>query len=327
VRRVLRWILLLVVVIAAAGGGWYWYETREPGVPAGFVLTNGRIEATRIDIATKYAGRLSEVNVREGDVVEAGQVLARLDSTELEAQIREAEASSRQARERLKEAQAILEERRADEELARRQLDRATTLARDGHVSQETVDQRRSQARISEAAVGSAEAQIAQATAAVDVADAVAERLKVQLADYALRAPRNGRVQYRLAEPGEVLPVGGKVLSLLDLSDVYMTVFLPTDDAGRLAFGGEARLIFDAAPQYVVPATVTFVASEAQFTPKYVETASEREKLTFRVKLTIPPEILQRYQEIVKTGVPGVAYVRLDSQTPWPDRLAVKLPQ
>lgn len=133
-------------------------------------------------------------------------------------------------------------------------------------------------------------------------------------------------MQYRLAEPGEVLAAGGKVVSLLDLTDVYMDVYLPTDDAGRLRFGAEARLILDAAPQYVIPASVDFVASEAQFTPKYVETASEREKLTFRVKLQIPAEVLSRYQDVVKTGVPGVAVVRLSPEAKWPETLAVKLP-
>ncbi|GER08469.1 hypothetical protein JCM17843_27790 [Kordiimonadales bacterium JCM 17843] len=133
-------------------------------------------------------------------------------------------------------------------------------------------------------------------------------------------------MQYRLAQPGEILAAGGKVISLLDLMDVYMDVYLPTDEAGRLRYGAEARIILDAAPQYVIPAHVDFVASEAQFTPKYVETASEREKLTFRVKLQIAPEILENYQDVVKTGVPGVAVVRVDPEAEWPEALAVKLP-
>jgi HlyD family secretion protein len=133
-------------------------------------------------------------------------------------------------------------------------------------------------------------------------------------------------VQYRLALPGEVLAAGGKVLTLLDLTDVYMTVFLPTSEAGRLAIGAEARIVFDAAPQYVVPASVSFVASEAQFTPKYVETKSEREKLMFRVKVQLSREVLEKYAQWVKTGVTGVAYIRLDPQIEWPAKLAVALP-
>ena len=137
----------------------------------------------------------------------------------------------------------------------------------------------------------------------------------------------DGGTGYRLAEPGEVLPAGGKVLTLLDLTDVYMTIFLPTSQVGRVNLGAEARIIFDAAPEYVVPASVSFVAPRAQFTPKEVETHSEREKLMFRVKVRIAPELLQQHIEKVKTGVPGVAYVRLDPAAEWPQQLRVKLPQ
>jgi HlyD family secretion protein len=129
-----------------------------------------------------------------------------------------------------------------------------------------------------------------------------------------------------LAEPGEVLAAGGKVLTILQLTDVYMTVFLPTTLAGRLHVGAEARIILDAVPQYVIPASVSFVAPRSQFTPKEVETKSERDKLMFRVKVKIAPELLTKYIERVRTGLPGVAYVRLDNAAPWPENLQVKLP-
>ena len=98
-------------------------------------------------------------------------------------------------------------------------------------------------------------------------------------------------MQYRVAQPGEVLGAGGKVLNIVDLADVYMTFFLPEQAAGRVALGQDVRIILDAAPQYVIPAAVSFVASTAQFTPKTVETASERQKLMFRVKAQISPEL------------------------------------
>jgi HlyD family secretion protein len=133
-------------------------------------------------------------------------------------------------------------------------------------------------------------------------------------------------VQYRVAQQGEVVAAGGRVLDLIDLGDVYMTFFLPTAAAGRIALGAEVRLVLDAAPQFVIPARVSFVASEAQFTPKTVETASEREKLMFRVKAQVPPELLRKYMLKVKTGLPGMAYVRLDDKVEWPARLQVRLP-
>jgi HlyD family secretion protein len=128
-------------------------------------------------------------------------------------------------------------------------------------------------------------------------------------------------VQYRVAEPGEVLPAGGVVLNLIDLTDVYMTFFLPTAQAGRVALGAEARLVLDALPDRVIPARISFVADVAQFTPKTVETAEERAKLMFRIKAQVDPELLQRHLSQIKTGLPGMAYVRLDPATPWPDAL------
>jgi HlyD family secretion protein len=113
---------------------------------------------------------------------------------------------------------------------------------------------------------------------------------------------------------------------MVDLVDVYMTFFLPANQAGRVVLGQEARLVLDAVPQYVIPARVSYVASVAQFTPKTVETASEREKLMFRVKARIDPELLKKYMTAVKTGVPGMAYLRLDQEAVWPEQLDVKVP-
>ena len=134
-------------------------------------------------------------------------------------------------------------------------------------------------------------------------------------------------MQFKVAQPGEVLPAGGRVLNLLDVSDVYMTFFLPTEAAGRLALGAEARIVLDALPDYVVPAKISFVASAAQFTPKTVETVSERQKLMFRVRAQIDRQLLLEHLEQVKTGLPGEAWVRLDDSQPWPARLALKAEQ
>jgi HlyD family secretion protein len=106
-----------------------------------------------------------------------------------------------------------------------------------------------------------------------------------------------------VAEPGEVLPAGGKVVTALQLSDVYMTIYLPTEQAGRVIVGSEGRIVLDAAPDLVLPAAVSFVAPRSQFTPKEVETRSEREKLMFRIKVRIDPELLVRNLEKVKTGL------------------------
>jgi HlyD family secretion protein len=119
-----------------------------------------------------------------------------------------------------------------------------------------------------------------------------------------------------------MIAAGGRVMNLIDLSDVYMTFFLPETVAGRIAIGTEVRIVLDAAKNVVIPARVSFVADTAQFTPKTVETASERQKLMFRVKAKIDPALLQKHIQQVKTGLPGVAYIKIDESAPWPEFLS-----
>jgi HlyD family secretion protein len=159
----------------------------------------------------------------------------------------------------------------------------------------------------------------------VEAARVTIRRIDADIADSALKAPREGRIQYRVAQPGEVVAGGGKVLNLVDLSDVYMTFFLPETATGRVGIGSEIRIVLDAAPRWVVPARASFVADVAQFTPKTVETASERQKLMFRVKARIAPELLRRHIRQVKTGLPGMAYVKIDDAAAWPAKLTVNV--
>ncbi|MEK0085024.1 HlyD family secretion protein [Benzoatithermus flavus] len=325
-----RPILLAVAVLVAAALGLIGYQVWRvhalAELPPGIVQSNGRIEAERVDIATKYAARVAEVLVDEGEWVERGQVLARMDTTELEAELREAEAAVRQARQQLAAAEADIVQRQSQLAFAAQEHERAKLLFQKGNIAKELLDRRTNERNTAQAALAAAQAGQATATAAIEAAAARAERLRTVIEDHELKAPRSGRVEYRLAHPGEVLPAGGKVLTLLDLTDVYMTIFLPTGEAGRLAIGAEARIVLDAAPEYVIPAHVSFVASDAQFTPKQVETRSEREKLMFRVKVQIGRDLLERYARLVKTGLPGVAYVRIASGVAWPEWLQPRLP-
>ncbi len=331
-RRLILALVLALLIVGAAVlyllrsgslGGLF----GDAGPPAGFAVSNGRIEATEVDVATKLAGRLVAVRVREGDRIEADAVAARLDTEGLEAQLRQAQAELRRARQETEHAQAVVAQRESELQFARREFQRLQKLSRQGQfVAEESVDQARTAVRTAEAALRAARVGVVATEAAIEAAEASIERIRVDIEDSVLKAPRGGRVLYRLAEPGEVVGVGGKVLTLLDLSDVYMVIFLPETVVGRVAYGAEARIVLDAAPDYVIPAKVSFVAGRAQFTPKHVETRSAREKLSFRVKLQIAPELLARYEPLVKTGVPGLGYVRLDPDTPWPDHLQPKLP-
>ncbi|MEP2827503.1 HlyD family efflux transporter periplasmic adaptor subunit [Parvibaculum sp.] len=316
----------VALAILVALGLYYWFVVLASGLPEGIAASNGRIEAEQVNVATKYAGRVEEVRVSEGDFVTAGQVLAWMDDAQVKAEIAAATADVRQAEQQKAQTDAVISQREAELDLAQRELSRAEQLSKKGHIPTEQLDQRRAQTRTAEAALKTAIASRAAAEAAIEAAEANLTRLRDMLDDTVLKAPRSGRVQYRLAESGEVLAAGGSVLTLLDLSEVYMTIFLPAAEVGRLAIGSDARLVLDPIPDYVIPAHVSFVASDAQFTPKSVETREERENLMFRIKLSVDPELLARVEARVKTGVRGTGYVRTLAGTEWPDYLAVNLP-
>jgi HlyD family secretion protein len=323
------------------------------GLPEGFAAGNGRVEAVEIDIATKTGGRVLHISAAEGDFVHAGEELAQMDTAVLQAQRREAQARLQQAKMGIETAQsqviqrqaeqqaaeALIAQRRAELDAAQRRLARSQELAPKDAIPISKLDDDRAAFEAARAAVAAARAQAAAAQAAISQAksnviaaqstvaavQATIERIQADIDDSVLQAPRDGRVQYRVAEPGEVLPPGGVVLNMVDLADVYMTFFLPTEQAGRVALGGQARLVLDAAPQYVIPAEISFVADVAQFTPKTVETEEERQKLMFRIKARIAPDLLREHLHQVKTGLPGMAYVRLDPWLEWPPELQTKL--
>jgi HlyD family secretion protein len=351
-----RWVLRAAIAVAAVGGGYLvWQQLGPPPLPAGIVGSNGRIVATDIDIATKAAGRVKAILVNEGEFVIAGQILVEMDTDSLQAQRREADAQLRRAvisvdtaraqvvqRKAEKDAAlAVVAQRKAELEAARKRFERSDELVKRGTAAMETLDNDRARFESAKAAVSAAEAQVAaadsaisaaesqvvSALASVDAGKATLDRIQTDIDDSTLKAPRDGRVQYRVAQPGEVLGAGGKVLNMVDLSDVYMTFFLPTQQAGQISIGMEVRIVLDAAPQYVIPASASFVADVAQFTPKTVETADERQKLMFQVKARIAPDLLKKHIRQVKTGLPGMAYVRLRPDVQWPPNLQAKLPQ
>lgn len=350
-----RWQIAALLVLLAGGGYYAWQKLGNDGLGEGIASGNGRIEAVEIDVSTKIPGRIKDILVNEGDFVKAGQVLARMDTEQMEAQRRQAQAQLRRAIIGVETAKSIVTQREAERTAAvaivaqraaqldaiERKLARSEQLFKTNTTSQQVLDDDRASAQgataavaaakaqqaATEAAIGAAKAQVIDAEAAVDAAKAAVESITADINDATLKSPRDGRVQYRVAEPGEILSAGGRILNLVDLGDVYMTFFLPTAQAGRVAIGSEVRLVLDAVPQYIIPAKATYVADVAQFTPKTVETEEERQKLMFRIKAQIPPELLRKYIRQVKTGLPGMAYVRLDPNAEWPARLKGTLVQ
>ena len=350
----MRKVLLAVLLATAAGGGWWLYQQQEATALPDFVFhSNGRLELNRLDVASLYPGRVERVLVAEGDAVKANEVLVELSSAQSSGQLAAAQAATLRAAELVQRARAGVTQAqqaiaRADAEIAayrqqqkvaKLELDNAKQMRREDLVSASELAKRQADferatasVKAAQAARAEAQAAVAQGQAAVAEAEAGVKQATAQAdtaasadADMAIRSPLTARVEYRLVEPGTVIGAGSRVISLLDPADVSMNVFLPNATVGGLRVGDEARLVLDGIDA-VFPAQVSFIASEAQFTPKAVETADEREKLVFRVKLKVPADVAQRYDRLLKGGMTGDGYVRRDSTQAWPLALEVRLP-
>lgn len=346
----IRKFVPVIILVTAVVGYFGWMQLQAPDLPDGFAAANGRIEATEVNIAALTGGRIAEITVAEGDFVKQGDVLVQMDVVQLNAQRRQAEAQLRRAEIGVLTAESLVAQAEAQERAAAASVDQAQAVAdaaaqryarseqlvASKTISQQVLDDdiardRQAKAGLAsaeasraaaQAGISSATAQVVDSGAAIEAAKATIDAITATIDDATLTAPRDGRIQYLIAQQGEIVGSGGRILSLVDLGDVYMTVFLPTSQAGLVQAGSEVRLVMDAAQQLVIPATVSYVADVAQFTPKTVETADEREKLMFRVRARIEPELLIRHIEHVKTGLPGMAYIRLDTKAEWPGALA-----
>jgi HlyD family secretion protein len=327
-RKFIRRVLWIGLAVVAAIAGWLaWKVAHQSPVPEGIVYGNGRIESVQVDVAAKWAGRIKEILAKEGDLVEEGQVLARMDVSTLEAELAKDKAQYAENQQAATEVKAEIAKRESELKLAEQEHSRERALFQRKVVSQEEYDQYRTKAETAKATLDGAKAKLRTATESINAADAQVKRTAVQIDDAVLKSPVKGRVLYRLAEPAEVVSMGGKVLTLINLNDVYMEIYLPAQEAARTKIGADARIVLDVRPEYAAPAKVTYVSPEAQFTPKQVETRSERDKLMFRLKLKVPPEIVMPYIERIKTGVRGVGYVRLDDTVAWPPFLEKLFPK
>jgi len=294
--------------------------------------------------AFRETARLAQLRYDHGsvgylDVIDAQRSLLAAEQQWIETQQRQAQdaisTAEAQVAMRISEkaaAEAMVQQRKTELMAAKNRLARTEVLAKEGASSKQQLDDERAavqqftavlaaaqaQVQSAEGAIVASRSQVSSAYSKVDAIKASIERINFDIDDAQLKAPLKARVQFRVAQPGEMIAAGGRVLNLIDLSDVYMTFFLPETVAGRVAIGTEVRIVLDAAKNIVIPAKVSMVADTAQFTPKSVETASERQKLMFRVKAKIDPALLNKHIEQVKTGLPGMAYIKLDDKAAWP---------
>jgi HlyD family secretion protein len=320
-KRILKLIVGAVVVAVVAFIGFRYWKAKKNALPEGIVSGNGRVEGKLVDISAKESLRVKEILVDEGAIVRPGQVVVKLDTVTLESELAEAKAAIAAAEEKLAFSRASIMKQQADIKFAEIEVDRAEKLVKDGAGSQRDLDVRKTKVDTTKASLAEAQAALQTATQQVEVAKATAATVQTRIEDATLKSPVTGRVLYRLAEAGEVLAPGGKAMTLVNLEDIYMEIFLPSEAAANIKIGAEARMTVDYDPNRAVAGYVSFVSPEAQFTPKQVETKSEREKLMFRVKIQLPKDVAAQYVERIKTGIRGVGYVKVNESAQWPARL------
>jgi HlyD family secretion protein len=303
-------IVLPIVLLAAAGAG-AWYFFSRPKEDDSKLAASGTVEATETQLGFQATGRISEIAVREGERVRAGQVLARLDPAEADA--RRAQAAGQVAaaralvaelergtrREEIAQSRAALAAARDRLANAESDYERDELLYKGGAVSRETLDNSRlardvARSQVTQATeqlrfleAGPSREKIDQARAQLVQAEAVLRGAEVSLGNLTIAAPTAGLVTVRHREPGEIVPAGSPVLTLIDPADRWVRIYIKEDRVGAVRLGGRAAITSDTFPGKEYPGEVAFIASEAEFTPRNVQTQEERVKLVYAVKVRV----------------------------------------
>lgn len=293
--------LLLVATGGALllGYGAYYLWWGDAALPEGLIQANGRIEGDQVMVAAKFGGRLARLEVREGDTVTAGQVVVRLDDSQVRARVSQARAA-------VTALEAQVRAAASREQQARRDAERYRGLRAEGTVSVYELEQ-------AELSLSLASDQSAQAQAQERNARAVLAEAESVLADLTLPAPISGTVITRMADVGEVVGGGAPLLAIVDLDRLYLKVYVPEVEIGRLRLGLPARVHTDAFPAQPYPASVRHIAAQAEFTPKEVQTRDERVKLVYAVKLYLDANPQHR----LTPGLPADAVIRWKEDVEW----------
>jgi HlyD family secretion protein len=322
--------LMVLVVVLVLGGSGLFYARWQPAGPTDRILVSGNIEITEAQASFKAAGRIDARLVSEGDVVSAGQIIARLDRIELAQQVAlqqaevqaaaadlaELEAGSRP--EEIAQGEAAVRRARAEEERWRAEAARQSDLyaqdivsAREREAADATHAVARAQLRDAEERLallrkGPRHERIAQARARLERARQARGLSQTRLDDALLVAPISGIVLAENIEPGEYVSPGTPVVTIGVLGDVWLRAYIDETDLGRVKVGQRARIRTDTYPDKAYDGVVSFIASEAEFTPKNVQTEKERVKLVYRIKIDLPNPSFE-----LKLGMPADAEVLL----------------
>jgi HlyD family secretion protein len=340
-----RRLIAAPVVLTLAGLG-AWLALRSSGDDAGALEGSGTVEATEADLGFQAGGRIAEVLVREGDRVEAGALLARLDDAELVARLAAAEAQLEAARQVLRELERgarpeELRQAEAAEAAARQRMEeverlaaRTRTLYEGGAVSAEELERAETAREVAAAQHRQAAEQLALVRsgarreridaqrAAVRQAEAAVAQAEAMLSNARIHAPFSGIVTVRHRQPGEAVSAGMPVLTLMDPADRWVRIYVREDRVGRVSLGQRAEIRADAYPDRRYAGRVVFIAGEAEFTPRNVQTPDERVKLVYAVKVAIEGDSALE----LKPGVPADVRLLLGEASEAPQQAATSSP-
>lgn len=312
-----KWIIPVAAAALLIGAGLYlWKSLQNDNLPKGLFVGNGRIEGTEVKVAAKYPGRIVEITPEEGDDVKKDETIVRLDNREILAKLAEVRAEHQRASHVVHSARADIELRKRELAYAESQHERTRQLFARGSASQQHLDRDSTAMRTAAAMLDAAQGKLMQSEAQLAAAQAQIDQYRAIVSETEIKAPISGRVLFRVAEPGEIIQAGGNILLLVDLDDLYMTLYVDVVSAGKINVGDEALIWTDAYPDKPFPAKVTFVSSKAEFTPKEVQTKEERQNLVFRVKITAR----NNDDRSLKPGMPGIGLIRTNNDIRWPRR-------
>ena len=288
--------LALLLVLAAAA---WWLWLRTPPLPEGLIQANGRIEGDHYTVATKVPGRVAELLSREGDGIVQGQVLLRLDDKQVRAKVEQARQGAAAIKPQLIATQRTEEQRRRDAQRLRNLLAQGTATKHEAEQAELAWAVVREQLTTLLAQQAQAQAVLAEAESVLD--------------DLTIRAPASGIITQRLVDVGEVIAPGAPLFDIVDLDRLYLQVYVPEKDIGKVRLGLPARIYTDALPNEPLAATVRYIAAQAQFTPKEVQTPDERVKLVYEVRLYLDANPQHR----ATPGLPADAVIRWKQEAPW----------
>jgi len=319
---------LALLVIAALSVAGAWAGRHLSGGTAAPVSVTGTIEATQVDVSVKITGRILERLVKEGDTVSRGQLLVRLDDSELGADVKRQEAALRSAQatlrdlqkgprqQEIEDARAAVASAEATRSMTEREFQRNDQLFRQNLIAAQDVDRARQAYEVARAQERSARERLAlilegsrpdQIDAArwqVTQAESALAQAQSRLREAQVISPIDGVVLRKNLEAGETANPGVPILTLVNPKDVWLRAYVPETEVGRLKIGDTATLRVDAFPNRVFSGRLIEIGSEAEYTPRNVQTKKERVNLVFRIKIQI-----DNPEGLLKPGLPADADV------------------